>query len=297
MGTRQRVPGEFSRTNMGRALHSHTGWQRFRFTDAGVVTEEPTDVLDGAPVETTGNTVVTFKTSHSLNSEHPIDGYVGAIPLKTPEGTPLKFGDPFSLKVMIELISISGTYTGSTSTTASKPQVCMGIGMNASDFDSDSNRHFVYGWRNNAGGSEDIDEDGRWIYSSLASGGSGQVTTNNGAGDDSVLFIGQFFVGPDMTDGSGGAEAHNAHLVRQEFADSNHTTPYSPGEAATGGSNMTAASLNQNQGFNDGAAPVYLYACISDKNHLSGTASSACVVTCRLWYMVEADILGGWGTQ
>ena len=292
MGTRQRVPGEFRRTNTGRALHSHTGWQRFRFTDDGVVTEEPTDVLDGAPVETTGNTVVTFKTSHSLNSEHPIAGDVGAIPLKTPEGMPLKFGDPFSLKVMIELISISGTYTGSTSTTASKPQVCMGIGTNASDFDNDSNRHFVYGWRNNAGGSETIDEDGRWIYSSLATGGSGQVTTNNASGDDSVLFIGQFFVGPDMTDGSGGAEAHNAHLIRQEFADSNHSTKFEPGN-----SNMTSAGLNSAQGFNDAAAQVYLYACVSDKNHLSGTASSACVVTFRLWYMVEADILGGWGTQ
>jgi len=283
---------------MGNKKFAHPGWRRFRFTDAGVVTEEPTDVIDTI-VETTGNTVITFLNQHTLNSEHPVDGYVGAIPLKSPEGVPLSFGDPFSLKVMIELISISGSYTGVSNNSSSKPQICMGIGMNASDFDNDSNRHFVYGWRNNAGGSETIDEDGRWMYSMLATGGSGQGTANGGSGDDSVLFIGQFFVGPDMTNGSGGAEASNAHLVRQEFADSNHSTPYQPGEAAspTSGSNVTAVGMNANQGFNDVAAQVYLYACISDKNLLSSDDGNPCVVTCRLWYMVEADFTLGWGTS
>lgn len=289
-----RVPGEFSRSSMGNKKFAYPGWRRFRFTDAGVDVEDGANACVDSIVETTGNTVITFLNTHSHNSEHPIDGRVGITKLKTPEGVPLRFGDPFCLKVMIELISISGSYTGATDTSSSKPQVCLGIGMNATDADNDSNRHFVYGWRSNAesASSETIDEDSRWIFSSLATGGSGQDTTNAGSGDNCVLYIGEFVVGPDMTDGSGGAEAHNAHLIRGEFADSNHATKFDPGD-----SNITSSGLGANQGFNDGAAQVYLYACVSDKNVLSADDGNPCVVTCRLWYMVEADFTLGWGTS
>ena len=290
----QRVPGGFARSGIGheRPARFGTGWRRFLFGDPDCVIEDRADACVNTIVETSGNTVVTYLNVHSMDSQYPIDGRVGAIPLKTAEGQPIRFGDPFVLNVMIELLTISGDYEDGNDNSKTMPQLAMGIGMNASDFDSDSNRHLVYGWRCGAAGTQDIDEDGRWIVSHLATGGSGQFLSNQSAGDDVVLYTAQFMVGPDLTNGSGGAESFNATVARMEYKDSQHGTPYE-----TGSSNLTAVSLNQNQGFNDPDAQVYLYAMASDKNDVTNDDGNPCVVTARFWYMVEADVLNGYGTS
>ena len=287
-----RVPGEFSRSNVGVSRFARTGWQRFRFSDAGTTTEHGDVAVINTVVETTGNTVFTYLNTHACSSIYPTDGYIGIIPLKTPEGIPLTFGDPFILRCRIELLAISGDYEDGSDTSKGRPQLAMGIGTNASDVEATSNRHIMFGWRNGAAGAQDIDEDGRNFVSHLSTNGSGHALVHNSAGDDVVIYEGEFFVGPDLTDGSGGAENANAHLVRQEYRDSQDGSPFE-----RGGSNSTVVALNGNQGFNDATGQVYLYASASDMNTLSSDDGDPCVVTCRFWYMVEAAFIQGYGTS
>tara|TARA_R100000315_G_C5230306_1_gene141362 strand:- start:1059 stop:1940 length:882 start_codon:yes stop_codon:yes gene_type:complete len=290
---RNLAPGNFSHTSLGSAKHAHTGWRQFMFTDSQVTIEDPSSVISSM-VETTGNSVATFATTHSVTlDKSPLLGYVGIMPLLTPEGAPLTFGDPFLLRTRIELISISGDSTSTTESSAtnkSKPQIAIGIAENASDADSTTNRHMLFGWRCKADSaqSEAIDESPAGIYCRLETDGDGHLVSSfSGLNDGANLFEANFFVGPDHD------AADNTHMAYQVFADSNHGTPYD--KAGGGSRGYATTSFNTSQGFDAAAGQAYIYACVSDCNTVS-SASSACVVTFRLWYMVEADIARGWGT-
>ena len=248
--------------------------------------EDPGSVL-ASLVETTGNTVATFNNNHSAGGDHVIDGYVGGMPLLTPEGVPITFGTPFVLKTMIELITIGGTYTDGNDTNMNWPQIAMGLGENATDFDADDNMHFMVGARlrarSSVGGGETIDEDAYVTYGRLATGGSGQITSQHTtAMDDMKLYVTDFMVGADL-DANG-----NVVRVTQTYSASGDDYANSPIA-------MTFNSLTANQGTASAGDQVYLYAGFQDKSTSLNGSNAGSIVTVRFWYMVEADIARGWG--
>lgn len=287
-----RNPGNFAHSSMGRAEYSLTGWRTFRFGDSEVVTENPRSVC--TITETATTTVATFATSHSmLINKSPMFGYVAAIPLRTPEGRLLAFGDPFTLKTRLELISISGDSTATTEasqTDKSKPQILVGICANASDFDGTTNEHHAMGWRNKAISSSGhaIDRTPVIIYSELESDGTG-ITLNNitsGVSTGTNIFETDFNIGPDVD------ANNNAHISFQVFADSGDDF-----STANGGSHgFKTDLLVENQTFSSATGQVYLFCAVSDCNEVD-SVSSACVVTFRVTYMVEGDPVNGWGTS
>jgi hypothetical protein len=208
------------------------------------------------------------------------------MPLQTDEGNIVTFGTPFVLKVMVELISISGDYDNASNAGKSNPMMTMGICMNASDFDASDNRHYGYGARLMCENTEAIEEDVKWTVDHLETDGGGLDETSGNAfsgSNNSKLFVGEFHVGPDMA-----TAASNAILMHNEFKASGDD--YSIPNAS-----LAFSSLNANQGFNDAATTVTLYAAIQDRETGSISGNSACVVTARFWYMVEADIHNLWG--
>tara|TARA_R110001592_G_C13115628_1_gene745377 strand:- start:423 stop:1160 length:738 start_codon:yes stop_codon:yes gene_type:complete len=239
-------------------------------------------------VETTGNTVITFQTGHSGGTVFPIEGYVAGMPLTTPEGDTVTFGSPFVLKTMIELVSISGDHSDQGGTHATQPTISMGICMNASDFDADDNRHLGSGLRisSNSASSEAVEEDLRMTTDSLQTDGSGKITAAGNAysgSNNPKLSISEFEVGPDMA-----TETANAIVTHQQFMASgdNYLVPNQA---------MGIASTNANQGFNDAATTVTLYTAIQDMETDAFSGNTACVLTVRFWYMVEADFHNLWG--
>jgi hypothetical protein len=281
----RRIPGNIAESNTGKDRHVEKGWRQFFFTDPRCTVQNSTGgaCIDSV-VETTGNTVITFKTGHSGGTLFPMDGYVAGLPLRTDEGDIITFGTPFVLKVMIELISISGDYdNGGEAKT--QGMITMGICMNT-DFDADDNRHYGFGCRLMCEGSEAIEEDIKWTIDHLESDGSGQDDTSGNAysgSNNPKLFVGEFMVGPDMATASG-----NAVLMHQEFKASGDNY-------AVTNSNISFSSLGANQGFNNAATPVTLYAAVQDREQDSFSGNTACVITARFWYMVEADYHNLWG--
>ena len=287
MSNHSRIPGNIASQTTGRNSPVQKGWRQFFFTDPRCVVESEGGDCVATVVETTGNTVITFQTDHSGGTLFPLDGWVAGMPLQTDEGNILTFGTPFVLKVMVELISISGDYDNADNAGKSNPMMTMGICMNASDFDASDNRHYGYGARLGCEGSEDIDEDVKWCVDHLEADGSGLDETSGNAYSGSSnpkLFVGEFIVGPDMATANG-----NAILIHQEFKASgaNYAVP---------NSGLNFSTIGANQGFNDAATTVTLYGAIQDRvddNGISG--NTACVVTARFWYMVEADVHNLWG--
>jgi hypothetical protein len=230
--------------------------------------------------------VITFQTGHSGGTAFAIEGYVAAMPLTTPEGNPITFGSPFTLKTMIELVSIAGDYSDSSGEHMTQPTISMGICMNASDFDADDNRHLGSGLRIMANGSESVEEDLKMTTDSLQTDGSGKITAAGNAyvgSNNSKISISEFEVGPDMA-----TQTANALVTHQQFmpSGSNFVVPNQV---------LSIASTNSNQGFNDAATAVTLYAAIQDMETDAFNGNTACVLTVRFWYMVEADFHNLWG--
>ena len=216
----------------------------------------------------------------------PLDGWVAGMPLQTDEGNILTFGTPFVLKVMVELISITGDYDNAVDAGKSNPMMTMGICMNASDFDAADNRHYGYGARLMCEGSEAIEEDVKWTVDHLETDGGGLDETSGNAyagTDNPKLFVGEFMVGPDMATANA-----NTILIHQEFKASG-------GSYAVTNTALAFSHLNADQGFDDAATTVTLYSAIQDRETGSISGNTACVVTARFWYMVEADVHNLWG--
>ena len=135
-------------------------------------------------------------------------------------------------------------------------------------------------------GTEAIEEDVKWTVDHLETDGGGLDDTSGNAFNGSAnskLFVGQFMVGPDMATQNG-----NAILIHQEFKASgdNYAVP---------NAGLAFSHLNASQGFNDAATTVTLYAAVQDRHTDAISGNTACVVTARFWYMVEADIHNLWG--
>ena len=301
MARRSTTTGNFSHTSLGRNWHARKGWRRFFFTDSRCRQQNDQGVLVGgnasAPCtvdESSGNTVFTFLTDHDgAISDVTLDGLVAGMPLLTDEGSVLTFDKPFVLKTMIELISISGDYSD-TSEEMTQPQITMGLTEETGvDFASESARFIGTGARICARSSQSqvVNHDVKYITESLATGGSGQLITSAvsaGTGSSGCkLFISEFQVGPDLA-----TSTNNTRVIRQAFQASgnNYVIPVS---------GLTEISTNSNQGFDSGSTPVTLYAAVQDKEghgtNQTVSGNTACVLTCRLWYMVEADYYNGFG--
>mgnify|MGYP003651564469 CR=1 FL=1 len=284
----QRIPGNIANATVGRDRYVEKGWRQFFLSDSRCVVESEGGDCVASVVETTGNTVITFQTGHSGGTVFPIEGYVAGMPLTTPEGDTVTFGSPFVLKTMIELVSISGDHSDQGGTHATQPTISMGICMNASDFDADDNRHLGSGLRisSNSASSEAVEEDLRMTTDSLQTDGSGKITAAGNAysgSNNPKLSISEFEVGPDMA-----TETANAIVTHQQFMASgdNYLVPNQA---------MGIASTNANQGFNDAATTVTLYTAIQDMETDAFSGNTACVLTVRFWYMVEADFHNLWG--
>jgi|21_taG_2_1085346.scaffolds.fasta_scaffold16586_3 hypothetical protein len=295
MSYSSRIPGNIAKRTTGRNSPVEKGWRQFFLSDPRCVLQNNTGVTvssnAAAPCsinESTGNTVITFLTGHDGGTAFPIDGYVAGMPLRTDEGDIITFGTPFVLKTMIEVVSMTGDHSDQGGEHMTQPTISIGICMNASDFDADDNRHMGTGLRMCArsSASEDVEEDIRWTVDSLQTDGSGKVTSAGNAysgANNSKLQVTEFHVGPDMA-----TQASNAFLMHNEFQTSGDSF------------NVPNASIdidgfNANQGFDDAATTVTLYAAIQDMETDSFSGNTACVLTVRFWYMVEADFHGLWG--
>ncbi len=284
----RRIPGNISGATVGKDRYAEKGWRQFFLSDPRCVVESEGGDCVASVVETTGNTVITFQTGHSGGTAFPIEGYVAGMPLRTDEGDIITFGTPFVLKTMIEVVSMTGDHSDQSGEHMTQPTISMGICMNASDFDADDNRHMGSGYRfmSRSSASEAAEEDIKWTVNSLQTDGSGKFTSAGNAysgSNNTKLHIAEFHVGPDMA-----TAANNAILMHNEFQASGNNFLI-PNAA------IDCDGFNANQGFNDAATTVTLYAAIQDMETDSFSGNTACVLTVRFWYMVEADCHGLWG--
>jgi hypothetical protein len=291
---------------MGKPTHAYTGWRRFNFQSSELTkaAEDPDGII-ASVVENATTTVVTYNAFSGSSSglptdKAPIHGYTAAIPLKTAEGVGISFGDPFILKVRIELINMTGDSRSSAGSDKSKPQVSFGICENAANFAYDdvaaqtngTNRNVYIGWRNkrDSSASESITETPVMLYGGLSTGGSEHENfgkRNSGITDGTTIIEGAIHVGPDL-----GADK-NTYVSIQGFASSGDDYSTCNG----GGNSYKVQSFNTNQGF-DADTQVYLFCSLGDCNTLSSSGSrDAAVVTLRMTYLVEADPIRGWGTS
>lgn len=292
MGSRSLVPGNFSHTSVGRSKHARTGWQRFRMLDSDSIIEDPQSVADTV-TENATSTSFTFAQHTATADKSPIMGYVSAKPLRDSEGRLLSFSDCFSLRVRIELISLSGHFKSSTdgSTTESKPQCLFGVCANSSNFDADDNKHMSMGWRNKADSDqgESIDTSPVLLKCTLQTDGTGQVITNvtGGIGGGTKIFESQYIVGPDLDDGN------NSHMINQVYGPASEDFDRASGSTLA----FQNTGLNANQG-NWGTGQVYLFFAVSDCNSVNSSADP-CTFVFRASYMVEASTFenGGFGTS
>ena len=288
MSYHSRIPGNIALQTTGYNSPAEKGWRQFFLSDSRCVVESEGGDCVASVVETTGNTVITFQTGHSGGTAFPIEGYVAGMPLRTDEGNIITFGTPFVLKTMIEVVSMTGDHSDQSGEDMTQPTISMGICMNASDFDADDNRHMGSGYRfmSRSSGSEAAEEDIKWTVDSLQTDGSGKITSAGNAysgSNNTKLNIAEFHVGPDMA-----TESANAILVHQEFKAS--------GDGFTvSNASIDTDSFNANQGFNDAGTTVTLYAAIQDMETDAFSGNTACVLTVRFWYMVEADFHNLWG--
>lgn len=311
MSYSSRIPGNIALQNTGRNRLEEKGWRRFFLTDPRCRLQNDQGVTVGsnsaAPCtinEDTGNTVITFLAAHSgcVAGRHSMDQYVAGMPLRTDEGEILTFGKPFTLKTMIELISISGDHSDTDETLShlpryrTHPAVTMGLtAETGNNFANDTSRFIGSGVQIGARNrqSEGIHEDSRWLTEQTEDNSSGgQDRSAGGSSHNCILFVTEFRVGPDMSTSDG-----NTRILRQCFRGSGSN--YAHGDSNT----VTDYDGTDKSGFNDANTEVTIYAAISDVreeafgNGIQNATSdnTPCVVTCRLWYMVEADYHNGWG--
>lgn len=295
MARRSTIPGNFSHTSLGRDYHTQKGWRRFYFSDSRCrlqndqgVTVSSSDAAPCSVDESSGNTVITFLTAHDgAGSLFTVDGFVGGIPLLTDEGSVLTFGKPFTLKTMIELVSISGDHSDTSGEDMTQPCITMGLTMETGvDFANDTSRHIGSGVQIGArsSSSETVGEDAKYFTEQTADSGSGgQIRQSAVTSDNCKLYITEFQVGPDMSTSDG-----NTRILRQAFKASGD-------DYATPTNTMTDLDGTNHSGFNNANTEVTLYAAIADVEQDAFSGNTACVVTCRLWYMVEGDFYNGFG--
>ena len=291
MGSRSLVPGNFSHTSVGRSKHARTGWQRFRMLDSDCTIEDPQSVA-GTVTENATTTSFTYAAHTATADQSPIMGYVAVKPLRDSEGRLLTFDDCFSLRLRIELISISGDHTSTTSgDTKSKPQILFGVCANATDIDADDNKHMSFGWRckSDSTQSEPIDQTPVLLKCTLQTDGTGQVVTNvtSGIGTGTNIFEGQMCIGPDHDD------SNNSHMINQVYGDAGEDFDRASGSTL----GFQNTGLNASQG-NWGSGQVYLYFAVADCN-ATDSASTVCTFVFRASYMVEASTIenGRYGTS
>ncbi len=292
-----RSPGNFSHTSLGRNWHARKGWRRFFFSDSRCRLQDDQGITVSSNAEapctvdeSSGNTVITFKATHDGNtSGFTLDGFVGGITLLTDEGSVITCGTPLTLKTMIELISISGDSSDFGSEHRTQPCISMGLTMETgNDFANDTSRHIgsgvQIGARNSRNPPETVGEDAKYYTEQTADNANGgQSRSSAVTSDNCKLYITEFQVGPDMATSDG-----NTRISRQCFKASgdNYATPTD---------NMTHVETTNHSGFNNANTPLTLYAAISDHETDAFTNNDPCIVTCRLWYMVEADYYNGFG--
>ena len=311
MARRSTIPGNFSHTSLGKATHSRLGWQIFRIDDPDVVYKSQADfasdngltarnavlATDGK-VQNATNTVFTYNKTHANDDgKGPVEtGDVFAMPLRDAEGRLLNLNDPFCLRLRIELISMTGDSQSSTSGTSGattnslkpRPQLAFGLCANSTNFQSSTNKHIAYGWRNRreSASSELVDEEPVLITECRTDtdGDGFTVTTiSSGYADGHNIFEGMIFIGPDAT------EAKNAGIVTQAFKDA--------GDYFDRSNQSYKFELLDNDNNQLGTGQAYLFVAVGDCNSTNNPSGTDCVLTVRLSYMVEGDPVNGWGTS
>ena len=301
-----RSPGNFSHTSLGRNWHARKGWRRFHFNDSRCRQQNDQGVTVGSNAavpctvdETSGNTVITFLGTHSGGTLFSMDGLVAGMPLLTDEGSVLTFDKPFVLKTMIELVSISGDHSDTSGENMTQPQIVMGLTMETGvDFANLSSRYISSGVRIRARSSQsELVNHSSDFYTEQTQDSSSPSTKFGSANPTGTttqgcsLFISEFQVGPDLS-----TTTNNTRLFRQAFQTSgnNYATPQLQ---------ITDVDTSNHNGFNNANTPVTLFAAVQDietdtfGSEVGGNEpdNTPCVLTCRLWYMVEADFYNGFG--
>ena len=303
MARRSTIPGNFSHTSLGKATHSRLGWQIFRIDDPDVIYKSQADfasdngltarnavlATDGK-VQNATNTVFTYnKTHQNAANKSPLEsGDVFAMPLRDAEGRLLSLNDPFCLRLRIELISMTGDSISTNSgSTKPRPQLAYGLWANSTNFQSSTNKHLAYGWRNRreSSSSELVDEEIVVITEcTTQTDGDGFIfSTKQITGDDHNILEAMIFIGPDAN------ESKNAGIVTQVFKDSGNNFDRS--------NTSYEFEMLENDNNQLGTGQAYLFVAVSDTIPLNNASGTDCVLTVRLSYMVEADPVNGWGTS
>jgi len=280
-----RVPGDFAHSSVGKARLVNRGWQQFMMTHPECVIEDPLNQCtggDGTIVETSGATVFTFADGHDGGSTVAIDGCVAFKPLEDAFGEVVNYGQPFTLRMVIELISISGDYGSGTNNTM--PMIVCGIAQQFSDFDAAGASFLAIGYRLNCTGSEDIAVDADAIVVSRATSGSGQRTQDDTTGhDDHPIMSMKFICGPDLdADGN----CYGSFVALQPVGGSD------PFDALTNNpwysqASMDNLGLNANQGTFTAGNSVKIFVAVTDKTASNGDSTPA-TVTFKVHYLVSA---------
>jgi hypothetical protein len=296
MSHTSRVPGDFAHYSVGTARRVNLGWQQFMMTDDQCVIEDPLNQVvgddglraaspsgDGSIVETTGATVVTFADGHDGGSTVAIDGCVAFKPLRDAFGEEVNYGTPFTLRMVLELVSISGGYSG-TASNKNQPMIVCGIAQQFSDFDAGGASFMAIGYRLNCTGSEDIAVDADAIVVSRVASGAGQRTEDHTTGHDNHPIISmKFTCGPDLdADGN----CHGSFVALQPVGGSDPFDAHRSG-APWDGDAFDNLSLNANQGTFTAPNSVKIFVAVTDKTASDGSETPA-VVTFKVHYLVSA---------
>ena len=290
MSRTDRRLGNFSHNSVGKAHRVvDPGWRQFMMTDSECTIEDPLGLCvdgTGSIVETSGATVVTYDVNHSGGSDHPIDSCVAFKPLRDPNGVVCTFGKPFTLRVVLELISISGGYGASVDT--NYPHISVGLTQNTSNVDTAGNKFFGVGYQLRCVGSEDIAVDGWGLLTYRNASNNNRVTDHANSPDttDHPILSAMFYVGPDLDSAD---NSYVSWMYMSETGDSGD--PY---DALY--SNPQTKTQNVNQfGVTEGNK-VMMYVAIGDKSQSTDVNSTPAVVTFKVHYLVAAAPEGWGGT-
>tara|TARA_R100001443_G_scaffold25942_2_gene39024 strand:+ start:5784 stop:6671 length:888 start_codon:yes stop_codon:yes gene_type:complete len=289
-----RKPGNFTHVMTDRRHIVRTGWRRFNFNDGDNFAAEDPRVVLGSITENSNSTSFVFANqTAATNGESPINGYSRIRPLTDGEGRQISWTEPFTIKLRIEAIAVSGGYQsgtegGSGTANLSKPQVAFGLTNASSDLDNTDNEYVGIGWRLkcDSSGSDAADHHGVGLrlYKHASSDQHSEATQEYNSGASVSIFEGSIFYGPD------GDFTKNCNIITQAFGDSSDDFSVN-GTSATKSNKDT--DLNTHQA-DMGTGQVYLWAAVHDCHKVN--SSNACTFQFRLSYMVEADVSGGWGT-
>ena len=292
MSRNSRVPGDFAHSSVGKARLVNRGWQQFMMTHPECVIEDPLNQCtggDGTIVETSGATVFTFADGHDGGSTVAIDGCVAFKPLRDAFGEEVNYGvTPFTLRMVLELISISGDYGNGAND--NEPMIVCGIAQQFADFDHAGASFMAVGYRLNCTGSEDIMKDSDAIVVSRTTSGSGQRTEDHTTAHDNHPIMSMTFTcGPDL---DADANCYGSFVALQPVGGSDPFDAHAanPWSGASGG--FSNLRLNANQGTFTAPNSVKIFVAVTDKSASNGDSTPA-VVTFKVHYLVSAAPAGG----